>query len=174
MRDLAYRVSELERLLANLLRVGTVDSLDAPNAKVRVKIGDLTTAALPWFTRRAGADRDWWAPSVGEQVMVLSPGGDLSQGVALPALNRTAYPAPASSADKHRVDYADGGFSEYDRSTGALTISAEALATLIGKGTIEFKGAASAPVKGIVQGDCLCVVTGAPHPMISATVKGSL
>ncbi len=135
MSDLTYRVSELERLLANLLRVGTVDSIDAPAAKVRVKIGQLITAPLNWFTRRAGADRDWWSPSVGEQVMLLSPGGDLAQGVVLPAINRSAYPAPATSPDQHRVDYADGGFFEYDQSSGALILSAEGLATLIGKGS---------------------------------------
>ncbi len=29
------------------------------------------------------------------------------------------------------------------------------------------------PVKGVVQGDCNCMVTGKPHPHISATVKAS-
>jgi len=70
--------------------------------------------------------------------------------------------------------HADGGFMEYDRAAGTLTVSAEALAKLIGKGTIELVGASGASVKGVVQGDCLCTFTGKPHPMISVTVKGSL
>ncbi len=174
MADLEFRVTELERLLANLLRVGTVEELDEAAARVKVRIGEILTAWLPWFTRRAGGDRDWWAPEPGEQVMVLSPGGDLAQGRVLPALNRAAYPAPAASRDKRRVECADGGFAEYDRATGAWTVSAEGLARLIGKETVELIGADGAAVKGLVQGDCLCCFTGKPHPMISATVKGSV
>lgn len=39
-------------------------------------------------------------------------------------------------------------------------------------GGIELDGGGGA-VKGIVQGDCICAFTGAPHIMVSATVKGS-
>lgn len=33
--------------------------------------------------------------------------------------------------------------------------------------------AAGGTAKGIVQADCVCAYTGQPHPMVSATVKGS-
>jgi phage baseplate assembly protein V len=189
MGDVLYRLTELERRMANMLRVGTVATLDESAAKVTIAIGEITTKPLPWLTRRAGEDRDWWAPEPGEQVMVLSPGGDLGQGVVLPAIYQNNYPAPANVKHKRRVEFADGGFFEYDRQAGKMTINvvgdaqidiggkadvtAEGKVTLIGKGTVDIVGKDGGAVKGSVQGDCLCSFTGAPHPHISPTVKES-
>ena len=51
------------------------------------------------------------------------------------------------------------------KSTGAVTIESGA--------SVEMKKT-GLPTKGIVQGDCMCAFTGAPHPQVSATVKGSI
>ena len=136
MSTLEYRVTELERRVANLLRIGVVKELDPDGAqaaaqlgyavsggRVKVAMGDITTGWLPWFTRRAGKDRDWWAPEVGEQVMVLSPTGDPVQGVVLPAINYSGAPAPANDEKIRRTEFLGGGFFEYDRQTGKLTIN---------------------------------------------------
>ncbi|WP_028318376.1 phage baseplate assembly protein V [Desulfobulbus elongatus] len=115
MSDVLYRASELERRLENMLRIGTVAELDEGGARVRVRAGNLLTAWLPWLTRRAGEDRDWWAPEPGEQVLILAPSGDLAQAVALPALYRQNYPAPAQSRTTRRETYSDGAVVAYDR-----------------------------------------------------------
>lgn len=177
-----YRLAELERRLCNLLRLGTVSELDTAAARVRVASGDLLTGWLPWFTRRAGNDSDWWAPEPGEQVLVLSPDGDPSQGLVLPAVYQDAHPAPAGSADIRRVEFSDGGYAQHDRSSGTLdvlakgpvNVTAEGKVTITGFATVEVIGADGLPVKGLVQGDCLCAFTGQPHPMISSNVKGSI
>lgn len=66
--------------------------------------------------------------------------------------------------------------------TGDITITATAgkcTVTIKGKtawrsdGTIELDGTAGTGVKGVVQGDCICALTGKPHIHISASVKGS-
>jgi len=191
MTDLPYRVAELERRLANLLRVGRVEALDAAAARVRVQTGELVTAWLPWVTRRAGPDAEWWAPEAGEQVLLLAPGGDLALGVVLPALYQTAYPAPGSAATLHKTTYADGGFASYDRASGAAELNAvgnvtvtaggavaltasDGAAEVTASGTVKLCGGGLAAAKGVVQGDCICAYTGTPHPMVSATVQGSL
>jgi len=132
------RVSELERRLSNLIRPGTVTAADYPNARVRVQIGQNTTAWLPWMTHRAGGDRSWHAPEVGEQVLVLSPCGDLAQGFALPAVYQNAHPAPANAATVHRIEYEDGAVIEYDRQAHKLTatIPGEIVATADGDITV--------------------------------------
>lgn len=180
--DILFRLSELERLVSNLIRYGTVDSLDAEKAVVRVKSGDLLTGWLKWLSHRAGPDADWWAPEPGEQVLLLSPSGDPMQGIVLPAIYSDQFPAPADVSTRRRVVFADGGYAEYDRESGALDILAKGPVNLTaagevsvtGKATVEIVGADGAAVKGIVQGDCLCAFTGAPHPMISSTIKGSV
>lgn len=55
--------------------------------------------------------------------------------------------------------------------SGALNTTSGGKATFTAAG-IDLKGGGA--VKGVVQGDCLCAFTGAPHAQISATVKGSL
>lgn len=169
-----YRLAELERRLDNLLRYGTVDQADYAAARVKVKSGELVTGWIPWLTRRASNDIDWWAPEVGEQVLLLSPCGDPAQAVALPAIYQSAHPAPKSVETVRRIEFKDGGFAEYDRASGALTVSAEGLVKLIGKGTVEIYGAAGASVAGVIQGDCICAYTGKPHIMKSSNVKASV
>ncbi len=119
---MSWGLGELERRLANIIRTGVVEALDASAARVRVRSGDLLTDWLPWLTQRAGTDRTWWAPEPGEQVLVLAQSGDLAQGFVLPALYRAAHPPPADQATIHRTEYADGAVFEYDKAASRLTI----------------------------------------------------
>jgi len=113
--NFSQRIRELERKMANLIRVGTIESLDETNARVQVRFGNIVTAWIPWLTQRAGPDANWWAPEIGEQVLVMSPSGDFNLGVALPAIYQTAYPAPAATKDKQVVKWSDGSSLTYDR-----------------------------------------------------------
>lgn len=115
-------IAELERSRANLLRVVTVAEADYAEARVRVTLDEGHTSAwLPWLTSRAGGDRTWAAPEVGEQVLIACPDGDPAQGVILGAIYQQQYAAPADSADITRTEYSDGAIIEYDRSSHALT-----------------------------------------------------
>lgn len=113
---------DLERRQANAIRYGTVAEVDYANARVKIKSGNITTAWLPWAAGRAsGAKRRWDPPEVGEQVAVISPGGDLSQGLVLPGVYQSSAAAPSDSADKDSTVYSDGTVIEYDRAAHALT-----------------------------------------------------
>lgn len=116
-----YGLSETERLVANLVRVGVISALDVANARVKCAVGGLSTDWLPWLTGRAGATRTWSAPRVGEQVLVLSPYGDPAQGVVLPAIYQDAHPAPASSQDVDTIVFPDGTVFEYDSAANKYT-----------------------------------------------------
>jgi len=117
---MSFEQAELDRRLANLIRLGRIAQADYAGAKVRVNIGDILTGWLPWLTGRASSDKSWHAPEVGEQVLVLSPSGEFNQGVVLAGVFQTAYPAPVDSVDKHHVTYADGAVIEYDRAAHHL------------------------------------------------------
>ena len=112
--------SDLLRLLQNLIRLGTI--AEVKGAKARVRLGPtLTTEWLNWATRRAGSTRTWSAPTVGEQVIVFSPGGDLTRGIIVPALYSQAFDAPESSDSIHTTHYPDGAVVQYDHAAHALT-----------------------------------------------------
>lgn len=119
-------VESLARRLSNLIRLGVVVEADYASAKVRVKYGqdeqggDLISGWLPWLTNRAGNDAEWDAPENGEQVLMISPSGELRLAVVMPALYQSGFPAPADAATVHRRKYADGAVIEYDRAAHRL------------------------------------------------------
>ena len=117
---MSFEFSDLERRVAMLIRYGTVAEADYAAARVRVAMGAAVTDWLPWITLRAGNDRTWWAPEVGEQVLLLSPSGDTGQGVVLGSIYQSAHPGPGASPDIDRRAYADGAVIEYDREAHRL------------------------------------------------------
>lgn len=118
--------AEIERMIANLVRVGTISELDEANARVRMKVGGLTTDWLPWGVQRAGATRTWSAPRIGDQHVLFSPYGDPAQGVVGPALYQDSQPAPAASKDQEHTLYPDGSTVDYNSATNTLTVTVAA------------------------------------------------
>ncbi|VFQ42469.1 phage baseplate assembly protein V [Desulfoluna butyratoxydans] len=189
MTELEYRIAELERRLRSLLLVGTVQELDEKTARVRVASGGIVTDWLPWLTRRAGPDSQWWAPEPGEQVMLLCPCGDPALGVALPGIPRDAFPAPADVKTVHRTAYQDGAVTQYDREAHALSatipgtmegtcngdasLTSGGKVTVKGSGGIIHDGDGTGACLGTVNGHCLCPFTGTPHVHVSASVTST-
>lgn len=107
-------LTELARQLENLIRFGTVEAVQVNPPRVQVKSGNILTTWLPWLTPRAGADREWNPPTLGEQVVLFSPSGILAQGVALTGLFSDLIPANGEREGLHRSTYRDGAVIEYD------------------------------------------------------------
>ena len=114
---------DITRLMGNVIRIGAVAEIDLARGRCRVSSGDLLTDWLPWLTQRAGKARSWWAPSVGEQVLLLAIGGELDTAFILPGIFSDDAPAPSVSADAHHVIFPDGAVFEYEPKTSALTVS---------------------------------------------------
>lgn len=107
-------IAELNRLLENLIRLGTIAEVQHVPPRVRVSTGELLTTWLPWIALRAGADQDWDPPTEGEQVVLMSPSGQLANGVVLTGLFSDQIPANGDRAGLRRRTYADGAVIEYD------------------------------------------------------------
>lgn len=134
--DLA--IPELERRTANAIRVGTIMAIDLAKARVRVKSGDIESAWLPWSTGRASAaKRRWDPPEVGEQVVMLSPSGDMRQAVVLTGVYKASAAAPSDSGDKDATVYGDGTTIEYDRASHTLTADLQGTKVLASREKIE-------------------------------------
>jgi phage baseplate assembly protein V len=107
-------LADLARLIENIVRFGTVAEVQMQPPRVKVSSGNITTTWLPWLNLRAGADREWDPPTIGEQVVLLSPSGHLAQGVALTGLYSDLIPANGDREGLHRRTYRDGAVIEYD------------------------------------------------------------
>ena len=133
--------ADIQRLLGDLARLGTIDSVDTAAGTARVRIGELVTGDIPWLATRAGATRTWSPPSKGEQVLVLSPEGDLAGGLIVGALSSDAHPAPASDGST-LTEYEDHARIGYDPAAHTLTADLPEGATVIlnASGGIRIKG----------------------------------
>ena len=116
-------IQELARAIRNLIRSGVVTEVDTVEGLCRVQSGGIQTTWLNWLTTRAGRSRTWWAPSVGEQVLLLAIGGELDTAFVLPGIFSDDNPAPSASEDAWHVVFPDGAVIEYEPETSALTVS---------------------------------------------------
>lgn len=116
-------IQELARALRNMIRTGIIVETDLNAGRCRVQTGGMCTDWLQWLTHRAGRSRTWWAPSVGEQVLILAVGGELDTAFVLPGIYSGDNPAPSASADALHIRFPDGAVIEYEPETSALTVS---------------------------------------------------
>ena len=116
-------IQELARALRNMIRTGIIVETDLNAGRCRVQTGGMCTDWLQWLTHRAGRSRTWWAPSVGEQVLILAVGGELDTAFVLPGIYSGDNPAPSASADALHIRFPDGAVIEYEPETSALMVS---------------------------------------------------
>jgi len=190
MESLERRVEKLERRVFRLLQPGRIEQAEYATTppRVRVRLADRLSDWVPFVAGRAGNDKSWWPPEVGEEVMVLSPNGEALAAVALAALYHDQRPAPGDRPDLARFTFADGAVFEYDRAASVLSVSlpGEARVQVVGDVTAQVGGNLAATVDGTAEVDAasihlnqgnavvttghICHFTGNPHGDGSSTV----
>ncbi len=138
-----YEIADLRRRLSNLLRIGCVSAVNYKEAVARVKIGDLETTWLPWLLRD-GDDKSWHGVDLNEQVLVLSPCGDLNQGLILPSVYKEPISANPNLLLWH---FKDGSVLSFNRSTGDLNAQITGNASIISQKSITAEAKVSAIIK---------------------------
>lgn len=184
--DAFRKIADLYRLVNNLIRIGTIVEVDHQKARARVKTGGNTTGWQKWVTLRAGTTTEWNPPTEGEQVVLLSPGGDLAQAVILVGLFTSN--APSQSPDEHKRVYPDGGTLIYDHKKKELLVDIPVKVNIIvaKDATMNIGGDATTTVVGICKLNAkkihhndgspvvttghICHFTGNPHGHGSSTV----
>ncbi|PYZ58911.1 phage baseplate assembly protein V [Providencia rettgeri] len=121
--------AEIRRLIRNLIRIGIVTDVNAKKG-CRVQIGSLETDWLNWITLRAGSTRTMNAPSVGEQVLILALGGELTTAFVLTGIFSNDHSEPTDSLTADHRTYSDGAIIEYEPATGALIATGIKTATI--------------------------------------------
>lgn len=111
------------RLIANLLKQGNIAQADAARGLVRVQHGDLLTDWLPYFVPFAGGVSVHRVPSVGENCLVLSPSGEVANGLVLCGLASNQHPQPSTSPDETVIRFPDNAQFSYNHKSGRLKIS---------------------------------------------------
>lgn len=143
-----YSLGELSRQIANLIRVGEVtdrDFSDPDAPRVKVAVSGFESDWLPFGAERAGHTKTWSPLSIGEQVLILSPYGDLGQAVIVCSLYSSANPAPSSGGNVEKTVFHDGSAISYDSvshtmtaTIGGTTITADRGQIALGVGGVTF------------------------------------
>jgi phage baseplate assembly protein V len=92
----SFAFSDLCRRVANLIRIGKI--AEADGAHVKVQIGKVQTNWLP-IVSMAGDTNIWIPITVGEQVAVVSPYGEMAQSFVIRSLHYNKYAAPENKDD---------------------------------------------------------------------------
>lgn len=123
-----FAISELQRRLSNVVKVGVVSKVDPSTAKVRVKVGDLHSDWRPWT---AGSKHQWSMPQVGESVILLSPSGETEKGIVVPSLYNENHAPPSNEPDSicwqlgaHQKFVIRVGESEIEMTADTITLTA--------------------------------------------------
>lgn len=144
---LGTNTEDIQPDIGDLVRLGTVLSIDLAAARCVVRYGDpddedpAETPPIRWLAGRAGLTRTWSPPSEGEQVLLLSPDGQFANAIALTGIVQDAFP-PAGSTSTEVIEFADGARLTYDPDTSALkaALPAGATAEIDASGGIVLRG----------------------------------
>ena len=94
------KFNNIERKLENLIKIGVITEVNYSDCTARVKIGKNETNFLPFATIKAGSHKVWSPVEVGEQVLIFSPSGELTNGIIFGSLYSNANAAPNSTPAK--------------------------------------------------------------------------
>lgn len=78
--------AEADRRIGNVLTVGRIVSIDNATGRAIVQVGDLESPPLQVMQLRSGTIRMHWMPSVGEQVTIAAPSGDMARAFVMGSL----------------------------------------------------------------------------------------
>lgn len=159
---------------AEIIRFGTIETVDLGGARCTVRAGDIVSGPVRWLEVRAGATRTWSPPSVGEQVLLLCPEGELAAGVALRGVASDANPPPGSTSAE-LIRFADGTVLAYDPEahTLAATLCAGGTVAIVADGGVTITGPVSITGNLSIDGDTACTGTiAAETDVVAAGISG--
>lgn len=146
--------------MGELIRIAKVKSVDLTAGTCVVAAGDVETADVRWLERRAGKTRTWSPPSVGEQLLLFCPEGDIEGAVVLGAITQSAFPLPGNSA-RELVQFEDGSIVAFDPESSTLDVTLANGATLnVVTGSASITAPDGVSIDGDVSIDGKVTVTG--------------
>ncbi|MCO5730083.1 hypothetical protein [Rhizobium sp. SSA_523] len=113
----------------NMFREGVVTSVDEETGTAIVNAHGVESKPSPWLTQ-AGEINEWVPLSVGQRVVLVSPGGDMGRSFIMPGGYTDAVKAPDNTKAQKRVKI--GG--------AIITHSAEGLIIEVGGVSYKFTG----------------------------------
>lgn len=155
------RIFKLEEKVNNIIRFGTIKEVDGGNNLVVVDLGNKTESPkLPYLVNSSGNATVYFVPKIGDQVILFSKNGEISQGFIVPAIYKGNV---AGVDDEWRLEFASGSINYKE---GRLEIKANTEIQLDAPKAV----LAGETGGGVVCQNHLCSFSGTPHPEGSTKV----
>mgnify|MGYP001052756820 CR=1 FL=1 len=136
---MSWGQGEQDRRLHGVVRVGRVTAVDPATSRARVSLGgDAVSGWIPFTAIRAGTLNAFAPVSVGEQVVVASPGGDTAQGVIVGSIASGSNAAPSSDGGAFRFEI---GGSSINMTADGIELSSNGSTLTLGAAGIVLNGA---------------------------------
>lgn len=129
---------ETDRLIGDLARVGVIQAVDLAAGKAVVDFGDALSPPLDWLMC-VGDVTVWVAPTVGAQVLVITPEADAEQGVILNGLPSSAF-APLFAGEQAVIRFKDGSAVTYDPGGAELSVDVVGKINIVAPGGAKVEG----------------------------------
>lgn len=117
------QIAELQRQLANVIRIATVVEIDHGLALARLESGENETDWLPWPEQNAAEIFSSNPPKIGECWVILSPGGELENAVMALRLTSDENPHLENDGSEKKTRYPDGTEIGYNHETHTLSVT---------------------------------------------------
>ncbi|MDE5602481.1 MAG: phage baseplate assembly protein V [Helicobacter sp.] len=166
-----------------MLTIGTIVETKSEEGKAlaRVNICGRVSDFLPILSFANNYKRHYIPARIGEQVLVLTPYGEVNGGSILRGIfNKECKENEGASETKEVISYEDGTSFFYDTKTSTLEISSPKQINIFCQNAlITAKNVAidSPSIDlglgggGVVTTECICAFTGAPHPQGSGNTR---
>lgn len=109
LQELLSRISKLETRTQNAVRFGVVTHVDPAKQLMRLRLGgtDAKPFLSPWmpYAQTAGAMKIHNPPSVGQQMMAISDGGNMKQAVGMPMTWSNNNQSPSDKGNEHVMTF---------------------------------------------------------------------
>lgn len=166
------KLVKLEEKVNSIVRFGTILEIDLENNLVIVDLGNnLQSPKLPYLVNCSGNARVYFVPKIGDQVIIISKGGSLHQGIVIPSMyigNVTGI------SDEWRLEFESGSITHIN---GVLNISSNQEVNITSpKATIASDQIILGDDSGgeVVCKMHTCAFSGTPHVSGSSKIKGAM
>ncbi len=110
--DIAQRLQSVERRIATMARYGTVAAVDPKSHRVRLRLGGddkdpFLSGWVPYAQIASGTMKVHVVPTVGQQMRLISPAGEIRQAMAEPMTWSDAIASPSTSSEEAVVTFGD-------------------------------------------------------------------
>lgn len=141
--------ADTDRAIGRLVREGTIASVDLDGGKAVVDFGDGSTSRPIDWNMQAGDTTIWLAPTVGQQVSVVSPEGD-DERAYIDACFPSSTFAPLFLGAAVGIKFKDGAVVKYDPETHRLSFDLPGSAEITAPHGVTLNADVS------IQGDLAC------------------